>query len=307
MDQPFFKRGPSPLARFTLFAMLSVMLMVADVYQNYLVVLRQAVAVVVTPLQRLANSPSVLAGRVDDFFISQAYLQKENSQLQQQELQHAAQLQGYQAMQAENAYLRKLLDARQRSTQTLILAEILYAGRDPFSHKIIIDKGTTHGIAAGQPVVDDIGVIGQVTRAYPFSSEATLLTDKDQAIPIEIVRNGMRAIAFGQGQDGTLGLAFMPMNADVQPGDTVVTSGIDGTYPPGLPVAVVSKIERNATVAFARIVCTPSAGVGLHKQVLIVTGNRLKEFEAQAAPLLAPLKREDAKGKTKRGGEGARQ
>jgi rod shape-determining protein MreC len=307
MDQPFFKRGPSPLARFTLFAMLSVMLMVADAYQNYLAVLRQAVAVVVMPLQRLANSPSVLADRVGDFFISQAYLQKENSQLQQQELQHAAQLQGYQAMQAENAYLRKLLEARQQSAQTLVLAEILYAGRDPFSHKIILDKGTTHGIVAGQPVVDDIGVIGQVTRAYPFSSEATLLTDKDQAIPIEIVRNGMRAIAFGQGQDGTLGLAFMPMNADVQPGDTVVTSGIDGTYPPGLPVAVVSKIERNAAVAFARIVCAPSAGVGLHKQVLIVTSNRRQEFETQAAPLLAPPKGEDAKGKGKRGGESARQ
>lgn len=305
---PFFKRGPSPLARFAFFASLSVLLMVADAYQSYLGVLRQTVAVVVTPLQRLANSPSVLGERVSEFFISQAFLQKENSRLQQLELQHAAQLQGYQAMQAENAYLRKLLEARKQSDQTLLMTEILYAGRDPFAHKIIVDKGTTHGISAGQPVVDDVGVIGQVTRAYPFSSEVTLLTDKDQAIPIEIVRNGMRAIAFGQGQDGTLGLAFMPMNADVQPGDTVVTSGIDGVYPPGLPVAVVSKIERNAAVAFARIVCTPSAGVALHKQVLIVTSDRRKEYETQAAPLLAPpAKVETVKGKGKRRGESARQ
>ncbi|MBS4097883.1 MAG: rod shape-determining protein MreC [Sulfuricella sp.] len=299
---PFFKTGPSPQARFAFFAMLSIVLMVGDVYQSYLGVLRQGVAVVVTPLQRLANLPSTLAGRVGDFFISQSQLQRENARLQQEDLQHSAQLQGYQAAQAENAYLRKLLDARQQSAQTLVMAEILYAGRDPFSQKIIVDKGTTQGIAPGQPVVDNIGVIGQVTRAYPFSSEITLLTDKDQAIPIEIVRNGMRAVAFGQGQDGTLGLAFMPMNADVQPGDAIVTSGIDGVYPAGLPVATVSKIERNAAVAFARIVCTPSAGVGQHKQVLIVTSNRIKEIEVQAAPLLVPPAKDSApKGKFRRG------
>ena len=303
---PFFKRGPSPLARFAFFATLSIVLMVADIYQNYLAVLRQGVAVVVTPLQRLANAPSALADRVGDFFISQAFLQKENDRLQQQELQHAAQLQGYQATQAENAHLRKLLNARQQASQTLLMADVLYAGRDPFSHKIIVDKGTAHGIATGQPAVDDIGVVGQVTRAYPFSSEITLLTDKDQAIPVEIVRNGMRAIAFGQGADGTLGLAFMPMNADVQTGDAVVTSGIDGVYPAGLPVAVVSKIERNAAVAFARIICTPSAGVGQHKQVLIITSSRRQEFQTQAAPLLEPPVQEVVKGKAKRGAGSAR-
>lgn len=300
---PFFKTGPTPQARFIFFATLSVILMVTDVYQSYLGILRQGVAVVVMPLQRLANLPATLAGRMSDFFISQSQLQSENTRLQQQDLQLSAQLQGYQAMQAENAYLRKLLEARQQSAQTLVMAEILYAGRDPFSQKIIVDKGTTQGIAPGQPVVDNIGVIGQVTRAYPFSSEITLLTDKDQAIPIEIVRNGMRAVAFGQGQDGTLSLAFMPMNADVQPGDTIVTSGIDGVYPPGLPVATVSKIERNAAVAFARIFCTPSAGVGRHKQVLIVTSSRVKEIETQAAPLLAPPAKEGAsKAKSRRGG-----
>jgi len=303
---PFFKRGPSSFARFTFFATLSVVLMAGDIYQNYLAVLRQGVAVVVLPLQRLANAPSELTERISGFFISQAFLQRENERLQQQELQHAAQLQGYQATQAENAYLRKLLDARQQSTWTLLMANVLYAGRDPFSHKIIADKGTMHGIATGQPAVDDIGVIGQVTRAYPFSSEVTLLTDKDQAIPVEIVRNGMRAIAFGQGADGTLGLAFMPMNADVQTGDVVVTSGIEGIYPPGLPVAVVSKIERNAALAFARIICTPSAGIGRHKQILVILGDRSKEFQEQAAPLLAPpVKPAVIKSKAKRGGGNA--
>jgi rod shape-determining protein MreC len=291
---PFFKRGPSPLARFSFFAVLSIILMVADAHQNHLLVLRQTVAVVVTPLQRLANAPATWGGRIKDFFLSQAQLQQENARLQQLALQHAAQLQGFQAMQTENAHLRKLLDARQRSAQTLVMAEILYTGRDPFLHKIVIDKGTVHNVAAGQPVTDDVGVIGQITRAYPFSSEITLLTDKDQAIPVEIVRNGMRAIAFGQGRDGTLSLAFMPMNADVQTGDAVVTSGIDGTYPPGLPVAVVSRIERDAALAFARIICTPSAGVGRNKQVLVVTSPPDAVFDKQAALSQPPSGNTDA-------------
>ena len=130
--------------------------------------------------------------------------------------------------------------------ESVVAAEIVYAGRDPFSQKIIVDKGSNHKVQAGQPALDDIGVIGQVTRVYPFSSEITLLTDKDQAIPVEIVRNGARAIAFGHGQDGALELPFMAANADIQNGDTLVTSGIDGVYPAGLPVAVVAKIERNA-------------------------------------------------------------
>ena len=298
---PFFKRGPSPLARFAFFAFLSVVLMTADIYQNYLAVLRQGVAVVVMPLQRLANAPLVLVVRLGDFFISQSFLQKENSRLQQLELQHAAQLQNYQATQAENAYLRKLLDAHAQATQKLLTAEVLYAGRDPFSHKIIVDKGTSHGVTLGQAAIDEIGVIGQVTRAYPFSSEITLLTDKDQAIPVEIVRNGMRAIAFGQGASGTLELAFMSMNADVKPGDVLVTSGIDGTYPPGLPVALVSKIDHSAAVTFTRIICLPSAGVGQHKQVLIVTSDRRQEYQAQAAALLEPAAKAATKGKTRRG------
>lgn len=303
---PFFKRGPTPLARFAFFAALSIMLMTADIYQNYLAVLRQGVAVVVMPLQRLANAPLQLVERIGSFFTSQAYLQKENDRLQQLELQHAARLQGYQATQAENAYLRKLLEARAQAIQTLTVADVLYVGRDPFAHKIIVDKGTSHGVAMGQPALDDIGVIGQVTRTYAYSSEITLLTDKDQAIPVEIVRNGMRAIAFGQGANGTLELAFMPMNADVKPGDVVVTSGIDGTYPPGLPVAVVSKIDHSAAVTFTRIICTPSAGVRQHKQVLIVTSDRRQEFQSQAAPLLEAPTKAAVRGKPRRGGGNAR-
>src|ERR1019366_2307547 len=133
--------------------------------------------------------------------------------------------------------------------------EILYAGRDPFSRKVVIDKGSQGGIQAGQPVIDDVGVIGQVTRVYLLMSEVTLLSDKDQAIPLQVLRNGLRAVAYGGAEGDMLDLRFMAANADIRNGDTLVTSGIDGTYPPGLPVATVARIERDAAYAFAKCWC----------------------------------------------------
>lgn len=267
---PFFKHGPSPLVRFVFFALLSLVLMALDARLNALNSMRQMLAVAVSPLQRLANAPAELLVQISDFFVTQAYLQDENATLRQKQLVQSGQLQRLQAMQAENAHLRKILSIQQQRGETVVAAEIMYAGRDPFSQKIIVDKGSNHRVKAGQPAIDDVGVIGQVTRVYPFSSEITLLTDQDQAVPVEIVRNGARAVAFGHGQDDTLELPFMAANADIRNGDTLVTSGIDGVYPAGLPVAVVSKIERNAS--FAKISCTPSAGVNRHKQLLILVG-----------------------------------
>ena len=288
---PFFKHGPTPLARFVFFALLSLLLMVLDARQNALVSLRQVLSLAVAPLQRMAMTPAELADRTSSFFVTQSRLQGENAALRQQQLTQGAQLQRLQALNAENAYLRKMLAVQQQRGESAVTTEIVYAGRDPFSQKIIVDKGSNHRVQPGQPALDDIGVIGQVTRVYPFSSEITLLTDKDQAIPAEVVRNGARVIAFGHGQDGTLELPFMAANADIQNGDVLVTSGIDGIYPAGLPVAVVSKIERNA--AFAKITCTPSAGVNRHKQLLILVG----EVRRPAVPLpeAAPVEKTEGK------------
>ncbi|HUW49866.1 MAG TPA: rod shape-determining protein MreC [Sulfuricella sp.] len=288
---PFFKHGPSPLTRFMFFAFLSLMLMALDARLNALNSLRQMLSVVVAPLQRLANYPAELLDRTGSFFVTQGRLQSENAALRQRQLVQAVQLQSMQATQGENAYLRKILDIHQRRGESMVATEIVYTGRDPFSHKIIVDKGSNQKIQAGQPALDDIGVVGQVTRVYPFNSEITLLTDKDQAIPVEIVRNGTRAIAFGHGQDGALELPFMAANADIQNGDTLVTSGIDGIYPAGLPVAIVSKIERNA--AFAKITCTPSAGINRHKQLLILIG--------EARPVQPPMPADPASAKTSDG------
>jgi len=267
---PFFKTGLPPHLRFTIFVLLSAVLMLADARLTYLGALRQALAVFVNPLQHAVNAPVRLAGQVADFFVTHSRLRLENEELRQTRLRLSAQLLELEALRAENAHLRALLDARPRYGHTAQLAQILYAERDPFSRKIIIDRGSLHHVEAGQVVVDETGVVGQVTRAYPAVAEVTLITDKNQAVPVQNLRNGLRAVVFGSGQDGTLNVPFMPTNADLVPGDQLVTSGLDGIYPPGLPVATVVRVEHNAAYPFARIACLPAAGVDRHRHVLVL-------------------------------------
>ena len=271
---PFFKRGPSPAFRLGVFGLAAIVLMVLDARLRYLEPVRQALSVVIYPLQRAAAAPGELIGRVIDFFSSQETLRSENARLSRDNLQQAAALQDLEAVKRENEELRSLLQAKSRLEQTSVMAEVLYGARDPFSRKLVLDKGLTDDIQAGAAVLDEAGVIGQVTRAYPFLSEVTLITDKNQAVPVQNLRSGLRAIVFGNGREGTLDLRFMPVNADIQVGDTLVSSGIDGVYPAGLAVARVANIERNAALAFARITCTPLGGVDRRGHVLILTVKR---------------------------------
>jgi rod shape-determining protein MreC len=196
---------------------------------------------------------------------------EENDHLKQQHLADSAQLQRLQALEAENAQLRKLLQAAQRIEGQAAIAEILHVPRDPFNRKVMLDKGSQSGIQSGQVVVDDAGVVGQITRIYPWMSEVTLITDKDHSVPVQVVRNGLRSVVSGTGKEGALELRYVAVNTDIQEGDLLATSGIDGVYPPGLPVAVVSRIERNPTYVFARVTCAPVAGVGYNRQLLILS------------------------------------
>lgn len=282
--QPFFNRGPSIWARLAFFTFLCLAMMVTDARFRYLGPLREALSVFLYPLQKAALAPVDLAHQVSGFFVTQAHLQQENALLKQRRLEDASQLLRNQALLAENAHLRKLLAMRERYGEKAVLAEIVYTGHDPFSRKIFIDKGVREGLRAGQAVIDDSGVVGQVTREFPLSSEVTLLTDKDQAVPVQLVRNGLRAIIYGMGQEGQLEMRFMPVSADIQNGDVLVTSGIDGVYPPGLPVAVVSRIERNAAYAFAKIHCTPSAGIDRNRQYSVLTGGMNEQIPPPPVP-----------------------
>jgi len=268
---PFFSRGPAPLVRLAFFVSLAVLLMVLDARFRYAESLRQAVALLVYPLQRTALAPVELFNAAADFFTTQVALKRENDELKVKRLQAANDLLTLEALRAENAQLRRLLEARERLPRTSTLAEILYQGRDPFSRKVVLDKGLQQGIQAGQAVIDDIGVIGQVTRTHLLLSEVTLITDKEQRTPVQVVRNGLRAIIYGGGDRGTLDLSYMAANADIQADDVLVTSGIDGTYPAGLPVAKVSRIERDAAYSFAKITCVPTAGTDRNRQVLVLS------------------------------------
>lgn len=268
---PFFKRGPAPLVRLFFFASLSLALLVLDARFRYAEGLRSALALVAYPLQRAATAPIDFLGAVGNYFSTQARLVQDNAALRAKALALAQDAQRYRAAEAEAAQLRRLIGAAERIEVKTTPAEILYAGRDPYSQKVFINRGSRHGIKPGSPVVDEAGVIGQVTRVYPLLAEVTLLTDRDQAIPVQVVRSGLRTVAFGGGPSGMLELRFMSANAEVQNGDRLVTSGIDGTYPPGLPVATVVRIERDAELSFVRVVSRPAAGVDRGRYVLVLS------------------------------------
>ncbi|MSQ17989.1 MAG: rod shape-determining protein MreC [Betaproteobacteria bacterium] len=266
-----FDRGPTPVVRLVFFTVAAIVLMTLDARFRYAEVIRQGFALAVYPIQRAALAPIALFESASDYFVAQAKLMRETTQLREERLRDAKDLITLGALQAENEKLRQLLDSRERSGRTAQFAEIMYLGRDPFSRKVIIDKGTQHGIEAGQPVIDVNGLIGQVTRVHSLVSEVTLVIDKDHAIPVQVVRSGLRGVVFGSSDGVTMELRFTAGNADIQVGDVLVTSGLDGVYPPSLPVASVVRIDNDATSAFARITCAPLGGPGQNRELLILS------------------------------------
>jgi rod shape-determining protein MreC len=292
---PFFKRGPAPLVRLFFFASLSLALLVIDARFRYVEGLRSWLALAAYPIQRAATAPIDLAMRVADYFSTQASLIEENERLRERALANAQDAQRYQTAQAEAAELRRLIGAGERLQVQATPAEVLYLSRDPYSHKLFIDRGAVQGVQAGSPVADDTGVVGQVTRVHPLVSEVTLLTNPDQAIPVQVVRNGLRAVAFGGGNSGTLELRYMPANAEVHTGDRLVTSGIDGVYPAGLAVGTVTSVERDEEHSFARVICKPAAGVDRGHYVLVLTSESVR-----------PPRPDEAQGGKERRGEKTR-
>jgi len=267
---PLFKQGASARAKMMIFACISIALLLVDSRLGALTTVRQAAGTVLYPVQVVALLPRDALVGMGNYFSSLSALEKQVSDLKQQQIAMSQTLQQAQLTQAENNQLRKLLEAREKLPGKTMLGEILYDARDVFTRKVILDRGSQQGVKAGLPVIDNQGVVGQVTRVFPFTSEVTLLTDKEQAIPVQVLRNGLRSVAYGRGQSGFLDLRFMEPNADVVVGDILVTSGIDGIYPAGLAVARVTQVENNANGAFGRIVCQPLAGIQRNTQLLIL-------------------------------------
>lgn len=296
---PLFKQGASALVKVTVFACISVALLLVDARLQALATVRQVVGTVLYPLQMVALMPRDAAERMGDYFSSLSALESEMRQLKRQQIATAQTLQQSQLYSSENAQLRKLLEASARVPVKSMMGEILYDARDGYSRKLILNRGTRQGVALGLPVIDDLGVVGQITRVFPFTSEVTLLTDKEQAIPVQVLRNGLRSVAYGLGQSGVLELRFMTPNTDVQVGDVLITSGLDGVYPAGLAVARVVQVESRATGAFGRVLCQPLAGIERNTQLLVLMSapamparppeDEIKPGRKQAMAKIAPI------------------
>lgn len=270
----FFRHGPGPFTRLLVFVFLSCLLIAEDLRFKYFPELRQTIGVVIFPLQKIAYIPTHIYDQIEES-IASFYLLEENIKLRQQYLEDREQLLKSHALEAENTQLRKLLGAVQQietnNQAKAVLAEILQTPRDPFSHKITLNKGGYHNIQLGQAVIDDKGIVGQITRLYPWSSEVTLLTDKNHSVPVQVLRNSLRSVVSGTGKNDELELRYLSVNIDIQQGDLLITSGIGGVYPPGIPVATVLRIERDPTDDFAQVISAPIAGVDRNRQVLILS------------------------------------
>ena len=270
---PLFKQGPSAFARLFFFAVLSLTLIVADTRFSALRYVRIALGSALYPMQRGVLAPTQWAGNFFGYFQALDKVEAENRKLALEKNSLAQTALRAESLAAENEHLRKLAGLREAQVSKSVAAEILYDARDPFSRKVIVDRGSNDHIERGQPVIDDSGVVGQITRVFPLSSEITLLTDREQAIAVQNVRTGVRGIAYGNAAGGPAGqvdLRFMPSNVDVQKDDLLATSGLDGVFPVGLPVARVLSVERNAAYQFARILCTPLGGTERNRHVLIL-------------------------------------
>jgi rod shape-determining protein MreC len=283
---PMFRQGVSALSKLLFFSALAVFLMVADARLRVADPLRQALAVALLPLQRAMAVPVDLLSGGGAYMQGLSAAQAAEQQARQRLAAQSERAARVEQLQQENNRLRALLELRPTLAVRALPAEVLYEAADPFSRKVFIDRGRTHGVQAGSPVVNEAGVLGQVTQAYALTAEVTLLSDKDAAIPVLNTRTQQRSAAFGAGRGGGLELRFMSGNADVQVGDLLTTHGLDGIYPPGLPVARVTAVERRVESGFARIALAPLADPDGVRHVLVLEPVKLQlpERPAPAAP-----------------------
>jgi rod shape-determining protein MreC len=250
------------------FVAVCLVLLVADLRFRYLEVMRNALSVVTYPLQMAAATPADVVRNASRYFGTLIDVQLENAELRRHQLGAGERLLRFEHLEKENAHLRELMQMSQRVETRSIAADILYNAPDPFARKLILDRGAQQGVEPGLVVVDARGVIGQITRVHPIQSEVTLLTDRNQSIPVSVVRNGVRGVLYGVGR-GMLEMRHVLADVDIQPGDELVTSGLDGVFVPGLPVATVTRVDRDAD-AFARIECEPLAAIERSVQVLVI-------------------------------------
>ncbi len=287
----FARTGPSALSQAVLYCTLALFLMVSDARFKFTEPLRQTVATALYPVQWLMLQPVAAFNESLAYFQDLHRAQAEADSAQRQMAQLALRATQAGQLLEENARLRGLLDLRARLDTPARAAQILYSTADPYARRVVIDQGQAHGIVVGSPVLDEAGVLGQVTRVQPYQSEVTLLIDRDQAIPVLSLRAGTRAVAYGDpvaSHGGGMELRFVPAGADLVEGDLLTTSGLDGVYPTGLPVARVLRVERRTDSAFVRVYCKPVAQIERARHVLVLQPVAEKAAESAPAPAAKP-------------------
>jgi len=283
---PFFKQGTSALTKLVMFSALSFGLMFADQHYNIVQPARWVLSLIVFPVQWVALRPQVLWDHFDDVFESKQDALSAVEQARTQLLKQSVRASQVEQLLLENRDLRQLLQLRERLGSPAMAAEVLYEAADPFTRKMILDKGALQGVQTSSPVMDEQGILGQVTRVHPLVSEITLVTDREHSIPVLNTRTGARGVAFGEsGGAPLLELRYMATNADIEEGDMLTTSGVDGVYPPGIPVARVVKIERRADSVFARILCESLARVQGARHVMVLEPVKLTQPSFKELPL----------------------
>ena len=266
----FFKRGPSPIARLTFFGVISLALMFIDARFKTLETVRMAIATVVYPVQQAALIPGQIARSIGEFFDTRAELREENTRLKADLLQASLAQQAHVASRQESERLQKLLQMSQAANIKAQASRVVYLGRDPFSQKAFVERQVTQTFEPGSAVVDERGLLGQLTRVHPLFAEITLITEKDFAVPVKVERTGNRALLYGRGPGLSPELSYVASNVDVKEGDILLTSSIDGLYPANIRVATIASVQRSAENPFAVIKCTPTAGLLSADAVLVL-------------------------------------
>ena len=274
----FGRSGFSMGARFLLLAIVCVALMMLDQREQHLVRVRQALSVVVYPVRVAVDLPFRTWASLGDTFAARDALIEDNRQMRRERLEAEFRLQRLAALEMENARLRELLDSTARVGSRALVAEILSVDLDPYRQRFDLNRGLVDGVYVGQALIDAQGVVGQVVRVGPFSSEAVLITDADHAVPVSLNRNGLRTIAVGTGDSGRLRLPYLTNNADIVVGDLLISSGLGGVFPAGYPVGKVLDVRLRPDQAFAEIVAAPASALGRDREVLLVWN------EADVAP-----------------------
>ena len=263
-------RVPSNLTRFVLLALLSVGLMLLDARGHHLQKIRAGLTLLFAPIQLVAAVPVRVGGAIMDFVHGDETLRAEAERLRSEQPILLARLQRYEALEAENAHLRQLLGTSALVAERAVVAELLEVASEPFRRTVVIAKGEKDGLYLGQPVIDAYGIRGQVSEVGVLQSTAILITDPGHAVPVQVNRNGLRAIAFGTGAPDTVSIRYLTASSDIKPGDLLVSSGIGGGFPFGYPVAKVKKIVNDPNESFLDIIATPMAQLSHNREVLLV-------------------------------------